>query len=322
MVSINQTSTNPYFNIATEEYLLKNFSEDVFMLYVNQPSIIIGKHQNTFAEINYRLAKHKGVSIVRRLSGGGAVYHDEGNLNFTFIKTSNDGKLVDFKGFTKPIVDLLQSLGVDARFEGHNSLYVKGKKFSGNAEHVFKNRVMHHGTLLFNTDMQTLAELLYVSTSRFIDNAVKSVRAKTTNLSQHLPASITIETLKKLIFEYLQLKDSSIKQYSLSPWDKQQINNLVENKYATWEWNFGYSPSYSFSRDLSINSQTTTINTKVEKGQITNLTIQGEGLCNFEKELIESLLLGKPHKEDEIEKHLGKLAISKEVQKNILQALF
>ena len=166
MLCVNQTKTDPYFNIASEEYLLKNFDDEIIMLYINEPSVIVGKHQNTLAEINYTLAKQKGLSVIRRLSGGGSVFHDLGNLNFTFIKNGTPGKLVDFKGYTQPIVDALNEIGVNAEFGGHNSLLIGGKKFSGNAEHIYKNRVMHHGTILFSTNLENLAEVLYVSSDR------------------------------------------------------------------------------------------------------------------------------------------------------------
>ncbi|PKP36179.1 MAG: lipoate--protein ligase, partial [Bacteroidetes bacterium HGW-Bacteroidetes-15] len=177
MLCIYHRNSNPYFNIASEEHLLKRFTDDIFMLYINSPSVIVGKHQNTMAEVDYHFALENDIKIVRRLSGGGAVYHDHGNLNFCFIRNGKEGALVDFKGFTKPIIEILGKLGVEAKFEGHNSLTINGLKFSGNAEHIFKQRVMHHGTLLFSSDLQALANVLYVSIDKYSDRAVKSVRA-------------------------------------------------------------------------------------------------------------------------------------------------
>ena len=136
MICIQDTQTDPYFNLAAEEYVLKNFSDDVFMLWRNDNAIIVGKHQNTLSEINLDYVKEKGIKVVRRISGGGAVFHDLGNLNFTFIRTGEEGNLVDFKRFTLPIIEVLQKMGVDAKFEGRNDLTIEGKKFSGNAEHV------------------------------------------------------------------------------------------------------------------------------------------------------------------------------------------
>ncbi|MDD3566992.1 MAG: lipoate--protein ligase [Bacteroidales bacterium] len=322
MLCINQEGNDPYFNIATEEYLLKNYSDDILMLYVNEPSVIVGKHQNTFAEVSYRLAKDKKVKIVRRLSGGGAVYHDLGNLNFTFIKNSIDGNLVDFRGFTKPIIDLLNELGVDARFEGHNSLNVGGKKISGNAEHVYKNRVMHHGTLLFSTDMQMLADMLYISDDLYSDKAVKSVRANTTNLSEHLPPEITLEKFREHVIEYMTKKHSNLTLYSLTKEDNVAIYDLVEKKYNTWQWNFGYSPSYKFSRSFTLKGKRTTIAVEVQKGVLSNVNVKGDTLSAFEKGTIESSLTGCNHMEVEIEKHLNGTLLTTEMQQKILEALF
>ncbi|HRC66441.1 MAG TPA: lipoate--protein ligase family protein, partial [Bacteroidales bacterium] len=148
MFCINNQNTNPYFNLASEEYLLKNYEEDVFMLWRNEPSIIIGKHQNALAEINIEYVKENHIKVVRRITGGGAVFHDLGNLNFTFISNSPNSKpVMNFKKYTQPIVDVLVNLGVDARFEGRNDIVIDGKKISGNAECVYKNRFLHHGTI-------------------------------------------------------------------------------------------------------------------------------------------------------------------------------
>ena len=174
MLCIINTNTKPYFNLAAEDYVLRNFKDDCFMLWRNKPSIIIGKHQNTLAEINLEYVKDNNIDVVRRLSGGGAVFHDLGNLNFTFIKNAKDeGSLVDFKKYIQPILEVLQSLGVNAKFEGRNDIMIDGKKISGNAEHVFKRRVLHHGTLLFLSQIADLSKALKVNPLKYQDNGVK-----------------------------------------------------------------------------------------------------------------------------------------------------
>ncbi len=175
MRCIKNPETNPYFNLAAEEYVLKNFNDDCFMLWRNRPSIIVGKHQNTLSEININHVKENNIDVVRRLSGGGAVFHDLGNLNFTFIKNvNNESNLVDFKKYTQPIIDVLKHLGVDAKFEGRNDIMINGRKVSGNAEHVFKRRVLHHGTLLFSSVMADLSKVLKVNPLKYQDKGVKS----------------------------------------------------------------------------------------------------------------------------------------------------
>ena len=322
MLCINQTKTNPYFNIASEEYLLKNFDDDIMLLYRNEPSVIVGKHQNALAEINYNLAKQKELSVIRRLSGGGTVYHDLGNLNFTFIKNGTPGKLVDFKGYTQPIIDALKEIGIAAEFGGHNSLLVDGKKFSGNAEHIFKNRVMHHGTILFSTNLETLAEVLYVSPTRFKDKAVKSVRAKTTNLNSYLPSSFDIAKLKEFLFNRLSQSAPNANTYTFSDTDTNSILHLIKTKYATWDWNFGYSPSYTLSRNFTLNSKPFTIDTTVEKGKITEVNIKNNEIDEISWALITQTLIGVKHNEQEIKRIVSHLPIDKGLKFALAESLF
>ncbi len=200
------SSNNPAFNIATEEYLLKNYEDDFFFLYINTPALVVGKHQNTLAEINLEKAEHEKIPVVRRMSGGGTVFHDEGNLNYCFIKKGDNEKLVNFKKYSQPIVDTLQTLNVDAKFEGKSDLTIAGKKFSGNASHIFKNKVMQHGTMLFSSDLNRLNQLLKVNPLKFKDRGIRSIRSKVTNISEYLSNSISIGKFGQLILTDLKVK--------------------------------------------------------------------------------------------------------------------
>ena len=191
MLLINNTSTNAYFNLAMEEYFLKNTTEDVFMLWRNESAIIVGKNQNTLSEINYEYVKENNIKVVRRQSGGGAVFHDLGNINFTFI-SCNDNSFSDFKRFTMPIIECLEDLNIHAEFSGRNDLLIDNQKFSGNAQYNYKNKVMHHGTLLFSSQINDLSSALKVKPSKFEGKGVKSVKSRVTNISNHLKKSMTI----------------------------------------------------------------------------------------------------------------------------------
>lgn len=240
MHCIINNNTDPYFNIASEEYFLKNFSWDCFLLYRNSPCVIIGKHQNTFSEINYEFVRENNIKVVRRLSGGGAVYHDLGNLNFTFIMNGKYGELVDFKKYTRPIIEVLKSLSVVAKFEGHNSLTVNGRKISGNAEHISKTRVLHHGTLLFSSNIEVLTSTLKIDPSKYDDKAVKSVRSQVTNISDHLKTDLNIIEFRDKILDYILSNFPGASLYELTEQDKEKIRELVEEKYSDWNWNFGF----------------------------------------------------------------------------------
>ncbi|MEI7727436.1 MAG: lipoate--protein ligase [Bacteroidota bacterium] len=305
MLIIKRHNTDPYFNLATEEYVLKNFEEDCFMLWRNAPSIIVGKHQNTLAEINIDYVKQNNIPVVRRLSGGGAVFHDLGNLNFTFIKTGNQETLIDFRKYTEPILEVLQKMGINARFEGRNDLTIDGRKFSGNAEHIWKNKVLHHGTLLFSSHMPNLAEALNADPLKFQDKAVKSVRSRVTNISEHLKEPMDVIQFATLIQDHMVEKYSDLCMIELSPDDHTNIHELVRSKYSTWEWNFGYSPNYNFRRVIRTEkSGTIEFDLEVRNGIILYVKIFGDYFSKFDTEVIETALTGIAHNEEAIHEAL------------------
>ncbi len=193
MLCIHLKNQDPYFCLAAEEYFLKNFREDIFMLWQSEDTIVVGKHQNALGEINYRFVREKGIQVARRISGGGTVFHDSGNVNFTFIKNVKGPSEISFKIFTTPVVEALAQLGVTATTSGRNDLLINGFKISGNAEHVFKNRVLHHGTLLFNSDLENLGQAIKVIPGKYESKAVQSNRSPVANISSFLKDQLKIE---------------------------------------------------------------------------------------------------------------------------------
>ena len=309
MFLINPEIRDPYFNLATEEYVLKNFADDSFMLWRNEPSIIVGKHQNTLAEINLGYVNENKIKVVRRLSGGGAVFHDLGNINFTFIRKGDSHTLVDFRKFTEPILEVMQKLGIEARFEGRNDLTIDGRKFSGNAEHVYKDRVLHHGTLLFSSQMTDLTSALKVDPSKFSDKAVQSVRSRVTNISEHLKEPMEIEAFMELINRHVNEKYPDASTIRLSEEDFQKINKLVEEKYSTWEWNFGYSPKYNFQKQAKTKGGHVEVNLLVENGFISEAKIFGDYFGRHDTGEFEALLKGLPHSEETLRKLISGITI-------------
>ena len=309
MLLINNTNTNAYFNLAMEEYFLKNTNEDIFLLWQNENSIIVGKNQNTLSEINYDYVKENNIKVVRRLSGGGAVFHDLGNINFTFI-SCNDNSFSDFKKFTMPIVEALKELNVHAEFSGRNDLLIDGQKFSGNAQYNYKNKVMHHGTLLFSSEINNLSNALKVKPSKFQGKSVKSVKSRVTNISSHLDKKMTVLEFKDYLMDFINKRDENSHFYELNDKDVESINKLVEEKYSTWEWNFGYSPKYSLNNELKYPGGNVEFSLDVHDGLIKDIKFFGDFFGKEDISFIEDKLRNVKHNEYSIKSALENVDIN------------
>ena len=312
MLCIQSVHTDVYFNLAAEEFLFKNFSEDFFMLWRNEPCIVVGKHQNTNAEINHHFVEKNQIGVARRLSGGGTVYHDEGNLNFTYITKGQEGKLVDFKKFVNPVQDWLLKQGIETKFEGKNNLTVHGKKISGNAEHVFKNRVLHHGTLLYSSDLRSLSNALKVDLNAYTDKAVKSIRNPVTNISDFMDAEMSIDDFQKSLMDDIKLSNADAVDYKFSKDDLAKIQSLAKQKYSTWDWVYGYSPSYIFSKTSKISLKNISVWLKVERGIISDAIISGDYFKNEINLQIAKSILKQRHSPSTITKVFETLFKGKE----------
>lgn len=305
MLIIESPSDNAFFNIASEEFLLNKFpKEDIFLLYVNAPSIIVGKFQNTLAEINLDYVNENKIKVVRRMSGGGTVYHDLGNLNFSFHTLLGNQDFMDFSVFTEPVIRLLNQLGVPAKLEGRNDLLVDGKKFSGNAKLAKNGKMIQHGTILLNSEMNVLGEALKVNPLKFIDKAVKSNRARVTNLIDYLPENTTTEKLQELLIKEIKAQNPDSSLYQLTDDDKKEIEKLMTEKYETWDWNFGFSPNYNFTKAVKIPAGFIELHLDVNKGYIEKAKIFGDFFATLPIEGLEEQLIGKKHEVQEIEKLL------------------
>ncbi|RXQ95062.1 lipoate--protein ligase [Ancylomarina salipaludis] len=294
-------SNQAAFNQATEEYFLKNFEENFYILYRNKAAIVIGKHQNALAEINLDKCEEQNIEIVRRLSGGGTVFHDEGNLNYCFISKGEKGELINFRKYSQPVIDVLQSLGVDAKFEGKSDLTIEGMKFSGNASHIYRNKVMQHGTMLFSSDLSRLNSLLKVNPLKFRDRGVRSIRSRVTNISEHLSTPLLIDELQNKIIRHVQSQFPEIKAYELTESDHEAIQKLMEEKYLKWEWNFGYSPKYKFERLIGFdNGNILEIELDIEKGRISKAEILGNCIKKEKIAELENNLISIPHHKESL----------------------
>jgi lipoate-protein ligase A len=326
MFCIISNNTDPYFNLAAEEYFFKEFKEDIFMLWRSEPAVIVGKHQNTLAEINYNYVKNNNIKVARRLSGGGTVYHDLGNINFTFIVNGKEDQLVNFKRFIEPVLKVLHDLSVNAEFKGKNNIMVNNRKISGNAEHIFRERVLHHGTLLFNTQLNILNESIRVTPGRYRDKAVKSRRGVVTNIEEYLQSGIDILDFRDLLLKHVVTNYHNPIIYKLSDKDIEKIDTLVKDKYSTWEWIYGYSPKYSLDCIYKTEIQDILFRIFVEDGIIKNVEVKG--IYNNEKILLElpGLIKGVPHRESDLKEKTDiiseLLSISKAEADKLIDSMF
>ncbi|MGC9361620.1 MAG: lipoate--protein ligase [Candidatus Syntrophosphaera sp.] len=288
------------FNIASEEYILSNISEDVFLLYRNAPSIIVGRHQNTLAEINQEYVREHSIPVVRRLTGGGTVFHDLGNLNYCFImqKTADEEK--GFAKYTAPVIAALRDLGVEARLEGRNDLTIKGMKFSGNARAVYKDKIQQHGTILFSSRITDLSAALKANPLKFTGKAVKSISSRVTNVSEHLSHPIALEEFILLIQKKVLEIYPDAREYAFSPEEEAAIRRLVESKYGTWKWNFGKSPKYNHYKAIRTSAGTIEFHTDVHGGIITSLRVFGDFFGSRDISGLEEALKGVPHRKVDI----------------------
>ncbi len=229
---------DPYFNLASEEYLLRHKSEYFVYLWINSPAVIVGVNQNTLEEVNLDFTQRTGIKVVRRQTGGGAVYHDQNNICYTVIAPYDDTQN-NYEKFSKPVINYLKSLGLNAEFTGRNDIVVDGKKVSGNAQTVYKDRIMHHGTLLFDTDITVLGDALKPNKLKIESKGIKSVRSRVANIRDLLTEKITIAEFFEGLKDYLK-KD--YKEYLLGETDVTAIEKLVDEKYSRYEWNVGRSP--------------------------------------------------------------------------------
>lgn len=246
---LDLTTTDPSYNLAMEQYVFDCLPRDrmYFMLWQNDNAIIVGKYQNTLSEINLEAVERRGIRVVRRLSGGGAVYHDMGNLNFTFITDAASGTALDMKLFCQPVVRTLAALGVHAEVNGRNDITIDGKKFSGNSQYLRQGRVMHHGTIMFNSDLSVVSEALQVDPTKFQTKGVRSVRNRVTNVADHLDRPVSLPEFRRILLENI-LRENPGQPYPLTPKDLAAVEKLREERYAAWDWNYGQSPACTVLR--------------------------------------------------------------------------
>ena len=292
---LDLTTTDPSYNLAMEQYVFDCLPRDrmYFMLWQNDNAIIVGKYQNTLSEINLEAVERRGIRVVRRLSGGGAVYHDMGNLNFTFITDAASGTALDMKLFCQPVVRTLAALGVHAEVNGRNDITIDGKKFSGNSQYLRQGRVMHHGTIMFNSDLSVVSEALQVDPTKFQTKGVRSVRSRVTNVADHLDRPVSLPEFRRILLENI-LRENPGQPYPLTPKDLAAVEKLREGRYAAWDWNYGQSPACTVLRRRRVEGcGLVEAYISVDSGLISAIAFRGDFFSAVEPEELAPRFVGR-----------------------------
>ena len=313
MKTILNDSKDPRFNLALEEYVLKylDTDEDFVLLWQNANSVIIGRNQNTYEEINQKLVKDHDVSVVRRITGGGAVYHDLGNLNFSFITKTLKDNLNNYKKFTDPVIQALNSLGVPAAFQGRNDIVVEEKKISGNAQAFHHNKMLHHGTILFDVNLAFVAEVLNVKADKIASKGIKSNRARVTNIKSYLnDQTLDMTTFKETLLKYLLNTDNILDHvYALTDEDLKNIQAIKEKRYDTWEWNYGESPESENVKEKRYQGGKIEFFFNVKNGALDGVRLYGDFLGAEDVSPIEKALQGVLYDENHVRNALDALNV-------------
>lgn len=302
MKVIVHSFTRPSFNLAVEEYLLKQTNDEVFMLWRNDRSVIVGRNQNTHAEINEEFVKQNNIAVIRRLTGGGAVFHDLGNLNYTFITRSKE-HFNDYGYFAKSVIETLADMGIKATLSGRNDMLIDGKKFSGNAQCAHKDAVMHHGTLMFGADISSLTDALKVNPLKIKSKGIASVKSRVTNISEHLVTDMSIEDFAKRLKNTVLESDGAY-EYNLTSQEIAEIEKLEKEKYATYSWNFGFKPEYSITKDARFAGGTVSVCLQVKNNKIETVRIYGDYFGIKDIAEIENALMGSDYTPDAVKARL------------------
>lgn len=309
MYIIKHESNDPYFNLAVEEYLLDNFDEDVIMLWRNDNAVVVGKNQNTIEEVNQKYIEENGIRVVRRLTGGGAVFHDMGNVNYTIIQKYENSLFSNYEYFTRSVRDFLQNLGVDAQLSGRNDLLIDGRKFSGNAQCVRNGKMMHHGTLMFSSEVKDISGALTPNKKKIESKGVKSVKSHVTNISSHMENKMNVDEFMKALYDYYLELSADAEPYRFTEKDTAAIQKLSDDKYSTWDWNYGESPAYSWTGSKKYDFGLVDVRMNIKDGKIDDIKIYGDffGIKNIGE--VEELLTGSLHRYDQIAEKLDRIPL-------------
>ena len=307
---LKNPQTDPYYNMAFDEYCLENLplDEPVFYLWQNRPAVIVGMNQEINTEVNLDYLEKNGIALVRRVTGGGAVYHDLGNLNYTIVGRSEDLER-DYPEYAGLMMKALQKLGVPATLSGRNDILVKGKKVSGFAKRVCRNRLMVHGTLMFDVDLDKLTHVLNPSATKLQSKGIASVRSRVANLREYLPEIADIQSFSQRLDEILSCRYADT-EYKFSDEELAHIQKLTDEKFATWEWNYGRSPKATLTYSARLACGTVEVHLTLKENRIASCRFGGDFLGNHPASEVENALQGVVYEANAIRECLSQMEIS------------
>lgn len=320
MKYIQNDNTDPAYNLALEEWVLENLKDDIYViLWRNDNAIIIGRNQNTAQEINQNYVDEHGIKVVRRPTGGGAVYHDLGNLNFSIFADAENAVDINFELYTQPVLRALQKMGVDVTLKGRNDISIDGRKCSGLAQRITNHRILNHGAMLFDTDLTTLSKALNVRRDKIESKGVKSVVARVTNIRPHMEVDMDVLGFRDLLKKEMFSDYDEIPEYHFTEEQLNEIDELRRTKYDTWEWNYGKSPEANYQNDKRFEGAgVLDLRLDIQDGVIQKCTIFGDFFGAKEKSGLEEKLQGVQYTPQavtkaldgvRVEDYLGKLGI-------------
>ena len=312
MIHLESPSFDPYFNLALEEYVFDNLPRDTsyIMLWQNDNAVIVGKYQNTAREVNEAFIREKGIKVVRRLSGGGAVYHDLGNLNFTIIADAAVAEKIDFAYFVSPVLGMLKSFGVSALATTRNDITVDGAKFSGNAQYIKRGRVMHHGTILYDSDLSVISSALTPNQDKFRDKAIKSVRSRVANLKPCL-GNVSLQELKEAFVREMA-KSQDVQHREFTPADIEAAQAISASRYSTWDWNYGKSPGYQLEKRRRIDGVgSIEVFLSTEEGRLSAFKTYGDYFGEGDEPELTGKLLGCKLEENSLRQALAGMDVGR-----------
>lgn len=305
MYLIYNPSTDPAFNLALEDYVLTELEGDFVLLWRNAKAVIIGKNQNTVEEVNMEYAQRNNISVNRRISGGGAVFHDLGNINYTVIKDRGKDDFSNYVEFTGPVIAFLKEKGVTAELSGRNDLTVNGMKISGNAQAAKKGRIMHHGTLLYDVSVGDLAGVLRPNQAKISSKGIKSIRSRVTNLIDHMPSKSSPEDFLKQLYDFYLNLGADVTPRELTDTDRESVMHLVKKQFGTWEWNVGSSPDYDYRQSIRYDFGIVDIRLSVGNGVIRNVSFYGDFFGLHDIQGLQRQLIGLPNDKVAIVNHFA-----------------